>query len=684
MTDYTHVVGGRLHLFRDAAPFLPRHNPTTGNPEFALASYRVLIVRLSPFRDVDRSVPHLFLWQEMRRALPHAYIDLAFFPDQADRAALDELGAPYLLGTRSMRSIEDFDLALISNAYTLELVNLPFLLIHSRVPLFASERDDRYPPLILGGSNAPIVQAIVREDGDSVVDGIYFGEGEGRVARLVAALTTPGASKAERLHAAASQVQGFWAAGELRPVAKAVARQPRATDLPLDYPLLNSPKAHTTHLQITYGCPAFCSFCFEGYDRKPYRELPTEELLDVARQLKVTHGSEEVSLDSFNFNTHRDILSLPLSLHRLYDRVSLMSQRVDILQRVGGLLDAEIAAGKASFTLGIEGISERQRAFLHKSLPTEDIVSLLERLLGKRIREIKLFFILTGHESDKDIIEFRAFVRQLKAVRRAGNRGIRVIFSFGLLIRMPFTPLRYDRLYLDEAHWRPLIGQAKSTCETNGFEFRLAFDWPTYCVTQVLALGGHWLTETVVALARAGHCFDGGISPEYWEALRAWMVKRGHWGDAFLAEKSADHVFAMDWVSSDIQPGFLYRQFQAARAGKDRGYCLGSADGDGTCLGCGACADAEQRRTLTMHRIHEPIPSTGMSGSSYLAELRAMVARKRRLQPVYWHVRLAGWLGGVHPAFLFASCSGAGLSSRMSSCPCAKACLHSDPTASSQ
>jgi len=502
MTDYTHVVGGRLHLFRDAAPFLPRHNPTTGNPEFALASYRVLIVRLSPFRDVDRSVPHLFLWQEVRRALPHAYIDLAFFPDQADRAALDELGVPYLLGTRSMRSIEDFDLALISNAYTLELVNLPFLLIHSRVPLFASERDDRYPPLILGGSNAPIVQAIVREDGDSVVDGIYFGEGEGRVARLVAALTMPGASKAERLHAAASQVQGFWAAGELRPVAKAVARQPRATDLPLDYPLLNSPKAHTTHLQITYGCPAFCSFCFEGYDRKPYRELPTEELLDVARQLKVTHGSEEVSLDSFNFNTHRDILSLLLSLHRLYDRVSLMSQRVDILQRVGGLLDAEIAAGKASFTLGIEGISERQRAFLHKSLPTEDIVSLLERLLGKRIREIKLFFILTGHESDKDIIEFRAFVRQLKAVRRAGNRGIRVIFSFGLLIRMPFTPLRYDRLYLDEAHWRPLIGQAKSACETNGFEFRLAFDWPTYCVTQVLALGGHWLTETVVALAR--------------------------------------------------------------------------------------------------------------------------------------------------------------------------------------
>ncbi|MBE9508946.1 MAG: hypothetical protein IMY86_12970, partial [Chloroflexi bacterium] len=40
--------------------FLPFDNPTFNNPAFEDASYRVLIVRLSPFRDVDRSIPHLF------------------------------------------------------------------------------------------------------------------------------------------------------------------------------------------------------------------------------------------------------------------------------------------------------------------------------------------------------------------------------------------------------------------------------------------------------------------------------------------------------------------------------------------------------------------------------------------------------------------------------------------------
>ena len=82
---------------------------------------------------------------------------------------------------------------------------------------------------------------------------------------------------------------------------------------------------------------------------------------------------------------------------------------------------------------------------------------------------------------------------------------------------MPFTPLRYDRLLLDESHWRPLIGQVKSACETNGFEFRLAYDWSAYCASQVLALGGYWLIEAILALAREGHCFDTKLPSGYWD-----------------------------------------------------------------------------------------------------------------------------------------------------------------------
>ena len=645
-TDFAHR---NLHGFTQANMFLPFANPTFNNPDFQDASYRVLIVRLSPFRDVDRSISHLFLFQEVRRALPRAFIDLAFFPSAGERMLFEQEGIPYLIGVQSLRSAKEFDLVLISNAYTLELINLPYLLIRSGFSLFSSQRGPEWPIMILGGSNAMATQSIIRKDRDSLVDGIFFGEGEGLVGNLVRFLQrNPGADKGDLLERAAQQTTGLWAAGSPHPTRKAILHTPEAQLLPLEYPILNSPEAHTANLQINYGCPAFCAFCFEGYDRKPYRELPLSGILSAARQVKQTQGNEELNLYSFNFNTHQDILKMILELHRLFDRVSFKSQRLDILQHAGYLLEAEVGADKRNFTLGIEGISERMRTWLHKSLPTEDITALLNRLFALKIRRVKLFYVLTGYETDADIKEFRRFLKWLKETRR-----VRVVFSFGLLIRMPFTPLRHDCLLLDEQAWRPLIGQVKSACETNGFEFRLAFDWPAYCVTQVLAMGGYWLADPIVALAQEGHCFDTTLPPEYWDELKHRMKKTGHWNETFLGEKGPDYPFALEFVESNVSDQFLYRQFQETQTssippmrGEDSGYCLGDHEQPGRCLGCGACLDEEQRRAITHRHIRQP------ERGSYMAQLREIVARKRRLQPAYFLLRLDPWLAGVLPEFL--------------------------------
>jgi len=632
--------------FKHFAEYLFADNPTFRNPPFDAASYRVLIVRLSPFRDVDRSIPHLFLYQEARRALPNAYVDLAFLPTAHQRQALEEAGLPFLLGTQSRQPAQAFDLLLISNAYTLELINLPYLLHRSGMPLYASARGPEWPTLILGGSNALASQTVVSESGDSLVDGIFFGEGEGLVEKLVAHLAqSRSLPKREALRQVASEIEGLWASGAFTPTHKAVCA-PDAATLPVNYPLLNSAEAHTASLPINYGCPAFCSFCFEGYERKPYREVPLDDLLAVARQIKQQQGVEEINLYSFNFNTYSQILPLLHELHRLFYRVGFMSQRIDILYQAGYLLEAEVQAGKRSFTLGIEGVSEWQRAFLHKSLDTDTILNLLDRILSQRIREIKLFYILTGHEDEQDLQEFRTFVRQVKDLRRERNSGIRVIFSFGLLIRMPFTPLRYDPLLLDESAWRPLIGGFKSACETNGFEFRLAFDWPAYCVSQVLAMGGYWLLDPLIDLARQGHCFDETLPEGYWEQLQQRLVQSGHWNEDLLGEKGPNWPFALDFVQTDIAGDFLYRQYQDAVAGMDGGYCLGNMDERGRCLGCGACLDESQRQQITQHQIHLP------EETDYIARLQTVVTQKRRIKPAYYVLDVSGVPAAVQPALL--------------------------------
>ncbi|MBN1873878.1 MAG: hypothetical protein JXA33_06580 [Anaerolineae bacterium] len=652
MTDYTPFFEQNWALLQAADVYRPRPNPTWDNPVFEEASFRVLIVRLSPFRDVDRSTPHLFLFQAVRRAAPEAYVDMAFFPPQHDRARFIAARVPLLVGIQSWHGVDDFNLVLVSNAYTLELINLPYLLLHSGIPVWASQRDATYPPIILGGSNALATQAIITEAGDCVADAIFFGEGERWMEQLCRTdfrVCPPG-----RLES----LSPLWRANSSgQVVEKAICPDPQASDLLAHYPLLNSAEAGTARVQINFGCPAFCSFCFEGYDRKPYREVAREEILAAARDLKQMTGATSLDLYSFNFNTHEEILALLLDLNRLFLRVGFKSQRVDILAAMPDLLEAEVIADKRSFTLGIEGISTRMRAFLHKSLLDAEIKHVLARLLRQKIREIKLFYILTGHEDEADVTEFRNFIRDLKnLVQGAGREGLRVIFSFGLLVRMPFTPLRYDRLFLDEMEWEPVIGPVKSACETNGFEFRLATPWDEYITSQILASGGYWLHEPVVALAEQGYCYDIALCKDgedkarpYGEILQEWMQQHGLWNVAFLGEKDPEYDFPLTFVQQRISSDYLYRQYRAALEESDAGYCLGEvgqvAGEAAHCVGCGACVTVAQRDALTTHTMQHP-------GGSYLRELEDVMRAKWQLKPLYARVWIPPEVAGVEPEWL--------------------------------
>ncbi|MGA2380753.1 MAG: radical SAM protein [Spirochaetia bacterium] len=390
-----------LHRLRDYRLYLP--NPSFGNPAWEAAACRVLVLRLSPFADVQRSTPHLFLFREARAALPGAFIDLAFLPRASDATAFARAGLPLIIGTQSQRTLIDFDIVLVSNSWLLEQVNLPYLLSHSGVPVWASDRTGEWPPLILGGSNAAAAHALVSETGDCMADAMFFGEGEGSVGRIVRRWAeNAGLPKRERLARIASEVRGLWIAGSLPgPMNRA-----RAAGSPVPAqagaPILPGPESATARLSITRGCPCLCSFCFEGHDRKPFREIPAEEVLRSARELKIATGASTLEVESFNFNTHTGIAVLLDGLARMYHRVNLMSQRVDILARTTGLLDLEIAGDKNSFTLGVEGISGRLRGFLHKSLAEDDIRRVVESAHSRKTREMKLFYMLTGRETEAD------------------------------------------------------------------------------------------------------------------------------------------------------------------------------------------------------------------------------------------------------------------------------------------
>jgi hypothetical protein len=523
-----------------------------GNPPWEEAERRILILRLSPLGDLEGSTSHLVLFAECRRALAEAYLDFGFFPARKERAALASHNAPYFYGLASGREAADFDLVLVSNSFALELPNLSYLFSPALLPSRASEREKRaeagkrLPIVILGGSNAACTGALLfpgegdEASSDCLVDAIYFGEGEGDdearggLCDIARAGSEPGLSRRERL-AALKRIGGLWVARSGTPASRRRA-EPYPPALTA-YPIFNTASASVAKLQISAGCPGYCSFCLEGWESRPYRELPADEIVAAARELKARSGASTLEVYSYNFNAHASIFRLIFELHRLFRRVNFMSQRLDILASSPELVQAELAADKRSFTLGIEGVSGRMRAFYRKGISQDDIEAALALLCRPSLRELKLFYILAGFEDEEDVAEFSAFAESLAARKKSEAPGLRILASAGYLVRLPFTPLEFAPLCLERERLESVARKIEGACAAAGIEFRLAADFEEYYVDQLLALGGRALGPWVEAAAAKGLSYDGGLSRGTGSSLELFAREAGILSPGFTAEK---------------------------------------------------------------------------------------------------------------------------------------------------
>ncbi|HOV65254.1 MAG TPA: hypothetical protein PLG43_15385, partial [Spirochaetia bacterium] len=321
-----------------------------------------------------------------------------------------------------------------------------------------------------------------------------------------------------------------------------------------------------------------------------------------------------------------------------------------------GLLKAELLASKRSFTLGVEGISSRMRAFLHKGLTEETVCAVVKRLFTEGVREIKFFFILTGHEEEADRDEFGRFVKCVKKLRRDSGSQTRVIFSFGYLIRMLFTPLQFDELMLEYDSYHVIASSCKRDCETNGFEFRLAMNFDEYCFSQVLALIGPGGASLLTACAERDFVYDSYLSRGGWEFARTFLTEGGFLSDEFIGQKGLSYCFPLEWIKGVPEKRYLYRQYESCLAFSEGSSCfeansaresvgaLGdSASFEGGCPGCGACRDADEKRAILSHTIHLP------QSAEYWTELSTVIKEKQKIAPLFCEIHLPAETAGACP-----------------------------------
>lgn len=595
MIDHSEVILKNFYKIEGYRIFFPRINPTFDNPGFENARLRVLIVRLSPVQNIRESITHHFLFQEIRRTLPSAYIDYAFFPDPKNIRFYNDNKIPFFLGIQSLHTINDFDLVLISNSFTLELFNLPYLFSNTGIPALKSERQTLRPIVIMGGSNALMAQSAISPEGDSFIDALFFGEGEDAVGKIAAIVNdSKEKPKTQILRLLETEVKGFFDIRLPIPdnISIAPPKMPQAPYIITEYPILNTDIENTVKLQITQGCPCFCSFCFEGHTRKPFREYEPGDILSKALEVKIKHAPTEFDTLSFNFNLHTGIGKIIADLNEIAKFVNFKSQRADIITMNPELLDLEVLSGKRTFTLGVEGINDRMRRFLHKSLSEKELLASLEHIYLRKPRQIKLFFITTGHENENDCREFKAFIMKLKNLKTKLSPGCRTIMSFGLLSNLPFTPLQFSKTIKDLESIKKIKGDIKRDCETNNFEFRMAQDIEEFLISQHVVLAGFECFGVISEFAGKGGYFDG----EHMIGDKSLLISdlRSASGNRISEAKDMNYVFPFESLKGTPARSFLYKMFTESMNSTDNGYCL---KGKGGCIGCGGC---EKRKLLSV------------------------------------------------------------------------------------
>lgn len=516
----------RAQRHRLAAHGLALDGGEPGRPdpaEFATAKLRVLFCRLSPYVDVTHSITHrLLAWAA--RQVPGVYVDFAFFPPAGDAALLEHARVPFWLASGCKRPPHEFDVLAISISVPQEALNLPAALHSSGLELGSTARlaDPRHPLLLLGGNAAGSV-AFIHGDAagagsGGLVDAVCNGDGVLWFQEFLRALLAARAAalgKREFLTRCAVDFPGTYVpwlyrheyrAGGLSAI---VAAGSDPVPLPVAYradphecwldgydgsfiPFADEELEET--LPLTTGCRYRCRFCQSGWIPGALRLSPPAPLLRAARRLRAATAASDLNLLASDACSVDTLASLVPQLAQVFPHVSVKSLALASLALSPDLLGVLAAAEKHEFTFGIEGVSARLRAYLGKPLDAAALDSLLRRIAAGGLRQLKLFFIATGLETDADAHEFGSLLRRVAQ----STGGGRVVASITPLFAAPFTPLQFGALRAAE---RGCLHRLETAAVAAHVEFRWSCAPTEIRLVSLLCRAGRAATPCLVALA---------------------------------------------------------------------------------------------------------------------------------------------------------------------------------------
>jgi radical SAM superfamily enzyme YgiQ (UPF0313 family) len=321
-------------------------------------------------------------------------------------------------------------------------------------------------------------------------------------------------------------------------------------------------------IEICRGCTQGCRFCQAGVVVRPVRERPVEQILETTEEILRQTGFDEIGLLSLSPSDYTGIDRLVGEMvERFGDEhlsISLPALRADSFSVT---LAEAIARGRyTGFTFAPEAGSDRMRAVINKTIPSEQVFDVAREVFERGWQTIKLYFMIGLPGEEMEDVEAIAEMSNTVHIigRRVHGRQAQVNVSVNTFVPKPHTPFQWVPLASSQSIRQK---QALLRRKIRGRGIKLDYNNPEATLLEaVLARGDRRLAEVVQRAWELGARFDA------WDDQRdfgAWMrafAKTGLDPDFYAyRERSRDEQFPWEVVSTGVQKRFLLDEYERSQ-----------------------------------------------------------------------------------------------------------------------